>query len=259
MTKSFEMDALQLFLGDPYVINDNIIIRQPTIGEVAVYGERDYYSMVHTITAIPSSMKSQLDDIGLDYEQVSDFDLFIMLSRTLDKERTEIILGDLDLSNLRPFKNNQNNEIVLLDKDTGTIIDRFIYERMVNHIRKMHGLKKKVEKAKNAMTKKILIEEDRRNIELNKNKPYNSFLMPLISSVKARQGYTLDYIKNEGLVEFFDEVNRLQIIHNADALLSACYSGFCDTSKMDKKALNWMRDINEDTQHRAQPEEAKKK
>jgi hypothetical protein len=160
---------------------------------------------------------------------------------------------------MRPFKNPQNDEIVLVDKENGIIIDRFIYERMVSHIRKMHGLKKKVEKAKNAMTKKILIEEDRRNIELNKNKPYNSFLMPLISSVKARQGYTLDYIKNEGMVEFFDEVNRLQIIHNADALLSACYSGFCDTSKMDKKALNWMRDVNEDTQHHIKSEDGKKK
>ena len=197
--------------------------------------------------------------MGLDYEQVADFDLFIMLSRTLPKERTEILLGELDLSNMRPFNNPQNDEIILIDRDTGVVIDIFLYERMVTHIRKMHGLKKKVEKAKNAMTKKILIEEDRRNIELNKNKPYNSFLMPLISSVKARQGYTLDYIKNEGLVEFFDEVNRLQIIHNADALLSACYSGFCDTSKMDKKALNWMRDLNEDTQNHVKQEEVKKK
>jgi hypothetical protein len=250
MTKTFEMDALQLFLGDPYVINDNIIINQPKIGDVAAYGESAYFSMVHTLTAIPSNLKSQLDDMGLDYEQVSDFDLFIMLSRTLTKERTEILIGKIDLSNMRPFKNPQNDEIILVDKENGIIIDRFIYERMVNHIRKMHCLKKKVEKAKNAMTKKILIEEDRRNIELNKNKPYNSFLMPLISAVKARQGYTLDYIKNEGLVEFFDEVNRLQIIHNADALLSACYSGFCDTSKMDKKALNWMRDVNEDNQQK---------
>jgi hypothetical protein len=76
--------------------------------------------------------------------------------------------------------------------------------------------------------------------------------------VKVRQGYTLDYVKNEGLVEFFDEVNRLQIIHNADALLSACYSGFCDTSKLNKKQLNWMRDLNEEIQSQTNNEMAKK-
>ena len=65
MTSAFEMDSLQLYLGEQYVINDNIIIKQPKIGELANYGERDYYSMVHTLTAIPSSMKSQLRNMEL--------------------------------------------------------------------------------------------------------------------------------------------------------------------------------------------------
>ena len=257
MTNAFEMDALQMYFGDPYVINDKIIIKQPKVKDIVQYGEKSYYSMVHTIVAIPSDMKAQLDDMGLDYEQVSDFELFMLLSQSLTKDRTEVILGDLDLSRLKPYKNPQNDEIILADKENGIVIDRFIYERMATHIRNMHGLKKKVEKAKNAITKKVMIEEDRRNIERNKNKEYVSFLLPLISSVKARQGYTLDYIKNEGLVEFMDEVNRLQIIHNADALLSACYSGFCDTSKIDKKQLNWMRDLNENTHQNTNNEVAK--
>lgn len=257
MTNAFEMDALQMFFGEPYVINDKIIIKQPKVKDIVKYGERAYYSMIHTIVAIPSDLKSQLDDMDLDYEQVSDFELFMLLSQSLTKDKTEVILGDLDLSRLKPYKNPQNDEIILADKENGIVIDRFIYERMATHIRNMHGLKKKVEKAKNAITKKVMIEEDRRNIERNKNKPYVSFLMPLISSVKARQGYTLDYIKNEGLIEFTDEVNRLQIIHNADALLSACYSGFCDTSKIDKKQLNWMRDLNENTHQNTNNEVAK--
>lgn len=237
-----------MYFGDPYVINDKITIYQPKINDIVEYGERAYYSMVHTLVAISSDMKSQLDDMGLDWEQVSDFEMFLMLSQTLPQDRTQVLLGDIDLTRMKPYNNPQNGEIVLADKERGIVIDRFLYERIVTHIRNMHGLKKKVERAKNKFTKKILIDEDRRNIERNKNKPYKSFLMPLISSVKARQGYTLDYIRNEGLVEFFDEVNRLQVLHNADALLSACYSGFCDTSKIDKRSLNWMRDLNEEFQ-----------
>ena len=258
MANVFEMDEIQMYFGEPYVINDKITIAQPKIGDIVRYGEKSYYSMVHTLVAIPSDMKSQLDDMKLDYEQVSDFELFMLLSQTLTPDRTGILLGDLDLSKFKPYPNPQNGEVVLADKENKIIIDRFIHERMANHIRKMHGLKKKVEKAKNAITKKVLIDEDRRNIERNKDKPYHSFLMPMISSVKVRQGYTLDYVKNEGLVEFFDEVNRLQIIHNADALLSACYSGFCDTSKLDKKQLNWMRDLNEEIQSQTNNELAKK-
>lgn len=54
MDSLFEIDQLQLYFGDPYVINEKIIIRQPNIGQIMEYGERKYYQMVHTITAIPS-------------------------------------------------------------------------------------------------------------------------------------------------------------------------------------------------------------
>lgn len=50
----FEIDQLQLYFGDPYVINDNITILQPTIGDIIKYGEKRYYSMIHTLTAISS-------------------------------------------------------------------------------------------------------------------------------------------------------------------------------------------------------------
>lgn len=240
MGSLFEIDQLQLYFGDPYVINDNITIFQPTIGEIMKYGEKKYYSMVHTLTAIPSDMKSQLDDMGLDYEQVEDFQLFMMLVPTLPQESTSILFGDIDFSKLRPFRNPQNDLVVLADRETGLVIDMLLYEQIVNYLRKVHGLKKKVEHAANKRTKMILIEEDRRNIELNKNKPYKSFLTPMVSAVKVRMGYTKDYVRNMGIVEFMDDVQRLQIIHNADALLHGMYSGMIDTKKIDKGALNWM-------------------
>lgn len=50
----FDVDALFLYFGDDYVINDKIKLHQPTIGDVVDYGEAQYFSMVHTLTAIPS-------------------------------------------------------------------------------------------------------------------------------------------------------------------------------------------------------------
>jgi predicted small metal-binding protein len=243
MDSLFEIDQLQLYFGDPYVINDKIIIKQPNIVQIMEYGEKKYYSMVHTITAIPSDMKSQLADMGFDYEQLEDFQLFQMLAPTLSKESTSILFGDIDFTKLKPYRNPQNNLVVLADKETGLVIDVLIYERIVNYLRSVHGLKKKVEKAKNAMTKRILIEEDRRNLAMNKNKPYKSFLTPLVSAVKVRMGYTKDYVRNMGIYEFTDDIARLQIINNADALLRGIYGGMIDTKKIDKKELNWMKEI----------------
>ena len=50
----FDVDSLLLYFGDDYVINDNIKIHQPTIGELINYGEAAYFSMIHSICAIPS-------------------------------------------------------------------------------------------------------------------------------------------------------------------------------------------------------------
>lgn len=244
MSSLFEIDSLGLYMGDPYVVNKYITIKQPTIGEIAEYGERKYYTMVHTVTAIPSDMKSQLlDDFGLDYETLEDFDLFMMLAPTLSKESTSILFGDVDFTTLVPIRHPLNGQKVLTNEDRSLIIDIVAYEKIVDYLRKVHGLKKKVEHAANKYTKRILIEEDRRNIELNKNKPYKSFLTPLVSAVKVRMGYTKDYVKNMGIYEFTDDVARLQIIHNADALLHGMYGGMIDTKKIDKKELNWMKEI----------------
>ena len=246
MDSLFEIDQLQLYFGDPYVINNNITIFQPTVGEIMKYGEKKYYSMVHTLCAIPSDVKSQLDDMGLDYEKVEDFQLFMMFAPTLSQESTSILFGDIDFSQLKIYPNPENGLPMLANKETGLKIDVLIYERIVNYLRKVHGLKKKVEHAANRRTKMVLIEEDRRNIELNKNKPYKSFLTPLVSSVKVRMGYTKDYVRDMGIVEFMDDVQRLQIINNADALLHGMYSGMIDTKKINKNEINWMRELDKD-------------
>ena len=240
---NLDVDELQLYFGDDYIINDHIKIVQPRIGQVVDYGEAQYFSMVHTLTAIPSDMKSNLWDIGLDWTEVEDFELFMMLSQTLTPDRTGILFGDLDFSKLKPFRNNQNGDIVLADKETGIIVDKMIYLRIMNYLRKLHKIKPKVEKAANKMTKKVLIEEDRQRILHAKDKPFKSYLLPLISAIKVKQGYTKDYVRNMGLYEFFDDVSRAQIIDHANHLLNGAYCGMADLKKVPKNEFNWMREL----------------
>lgn len=240
---NLDVDALQLYFGDDYIINDYIKIIQPTIGKVVDYGEASYFSTVYTITAIPSDMKSQLWDLGLDWCEVDDFELFMMLVQTLTPDRTSILFGDLDFSKLKPYRNNQNGDIVLADKETGIVIDKMIYLRIVNYLRKLHNIKPKVEKAANKMTKKVLIEEDRQKILYAKDKPFKSYLLPLISAIKVKQGYTKDYVRNMGLYEFFDDVSRAQIIDQANHLLNGAYCGMADLKKVPKQDFNWMREL----------------
>ena len=194
-----EVDELSLYFGDPYIVNDYVTITIPKIGDVVKYGERQYYSMVQTITAIPSEMKSQLWDMNIDWTQITDFQLFMMLVPTLSKDKTSILFGDINFETLRPFQ-HPNGTVYLGDPDTGVIIDELAYGKICSYLCSAHNLTKKVEKAANEFTKKFMIDEDRQKIAYNSKQPYKSFLRPIISAVKCRMGYTLDYVKEKNFI-----------------------------------------------------------
>jgi hypothetical protein len=238
-----EMDELSLYFGEPYKVNDYITITLPKVGDVVKYGEREYYSMVQTITAIPSDMKSQLWDMGFDWTKMTDFQLFMMLAPTLPQSKTQIIFGAIDFQAMRPFENKINDTVVLANLETGVVIDELAYGKITAYLCAAHGFTKKVEKAANEFTKKFMIEEDKQKIKYNAKQPYKSFLRHIISAVKCRMGYSLDYIKGMGLYELTDDLSRLNIIVQSDALLQGSYSGMVDTSKIPKKNFDWTRAI----------------
>ena len=240
----FSVDPLQLYMGYNYSINDKIVIKQPTMRDITDMGEQEYFSMVHTLTANPTSMKAQLDSVGIDWNEIEDFDLFMMLAPNLEKEQTSILLGDLDLSALKPYRNHENGDIVLADPENDIIIDKLIYQRIVDYIRKMHNIKAEVKHAKNKFTKKAMIEYDRQQMQANAAKEYKSYFVPVISTLQCKMGWTKGYILDMGIVEYFEIVARMQIINNADHLLSGVYDGTVDIKKIDKKELNYMRELN---------------
>ena len=250
--EGYQVDELKLYLGSDIKIASGITLYQPTIGEIANYNEAEYFSVAQTICASPSSMKVALDDMGLDYMKVEDFQLFMMLCQSLTPDKTKPLLGDLDLTKFKPYQRPDSEEVVLangeVDEDgKPIIINQIIYDILVTYIRKMHGFKKQVDKAGNAITRRVLIDEDRKAAQRNKDKPYKSFLVPLVSSLQGRQGYTKDYICQMGLYEFMNQIARTQVIVQADAALSGMYSGFVDTKRMDKTVLDWTRDITEES------------
>ena len=242
-----DIDELQMYFCEPFHINDKITVHIPTIGDIVEFGERKYYGMIHTLTCIPSDMKSQLFDAGIDYEEIGDFELFMMLTRALTPESTRLVLGDLDLSKFEPYTNSKNNEPVLYDAESDTIIDRLIYMKIVEYIRKVHSIKPKVEKAKNKTTKKILIQLDRDKIKKAQKEPYKSQLKPLISAMMRYPGfkYKSTELKQCGLYEFMDTVQGAQIYISSTSLLQGSYSGMIDTSKINKKEFNWMRSLDD--------------
>ena len=240
------IDELKMyFKGYEYKVNDGISMISPTIGDIIDFGEEEYFSAVHFLTCIPSDMISTLWDMNIDWETLDDFDLFIMLTRSLTKENLKLIFTDLDLSKMEIQLNEQNGEIVLRNEETNQTLDRLAYNKIVEYLRKIHGLKPKPKKAANKNTKEFLIEldrQDKRKAAKDAEKQ-GSQLIPLISAMMRYPGfkYKSNELKDCTLYEFMDTVRGASIYISSTSLLQGSYSGFCDTSKIDKKNFDWMR------------------
>lgn len=245
MIELFEIDELKLYFGEDFKLNEYMTIRQPTIGEIMEFGEKNYFGLVQTFTATPSDMIAQLDKAGIDWNQISDFELFSMMVVTLPVNHTKILFGDFDFGQFEivPIEGERRN--VLRHKELNFDFDELGYEALVGYLRQMHSLKKNVHLAGNASTKRIMIEMAHEELNRLKKKPYKSQMKSLISTMVNSAGfkYDLEHVRQMHYCAFMDSVARTQIIFSSTALMHGIYSGNVDMKKLDKKELNCMRDI----------------
>lgn len=238
------MNDVKILFGESYDINDKLKIKQPTLREIIKYGEREYFNLIGKLTAYPADLMSELDTLGIDYENISDFDMFIFMCKTIPVSESSILFGDLDLSNMKIVPSDIG-EPMLYDEKTNIRIDRSIHNRIFKYLVEVHGIEKDHKRAGNAHTKKVLIELDREEKALAQNKKYTSSLGNLISSMVNVDGFKYNYqtIQDLTLCQLMDAVHRVQIIKSSLALLQGSYSGMIDTSKINKEHFNWLRDI----------------
>ena len=239
-----QLDMLRLYFGDDYVVNDKIVIRQPTIGEIVEYGEQEYFSMAHLISSISSDFKPELTDMGLDYEKITDIEMFYIATRNMTVDQTRILFGELDFSKLKMFE-QPNETLLLYDAESEVKIDFHVHAIMMQYVTRLHGIVKKPEFAANKGTKEFMIEIDRQKKKRQAKKPFESILLPLISAMCNSAGfkYKLNEVRDMKMFEFFDSVQRIGVIQSSQALLQGGYSGMADLSKVPKDSFNWLRDI----------------
>ena len=239
------VDSLKLMLGMDIKVNDFITIKQPSIIDIAEYGEQKYYGMISTLIATPADLKSLLwDKYKIDWCKISEFEVFMMFCPNFTPNETGILLGDLDLSLFKSIKNEETSEIFLYDELHNYEIHEQDYQMLMDYISGMHGLKRVNKKAKNKYTWKILLEVDRNDKILAASKPYVSQLKNLLSGMLAYPGfkYKRSELNECAIYEFMDTIQRAQIFVSSNALLHGIYGGMIDGSKL-KKDCNWLRDI----------------
>ena len=277
MPEAFKVDLLKLYFGDPYPVTDRIIINQPSIQEVMEYGENEFFSMLYIFIGNTTFRKLELWESGVDWNKVSDYELFCRLVGLLPVERTRIFFGDVDFQKFKLIETAKASElpaepqvpegkkltviekrklyfkqfeecVTFYDEEDDIEINAETYHKIVDILREMVHIYPKTEYTVGKISKELLIEEEKQKlIKASKeaDKP-SSILQPLISACVNHPGFK--YRKSElrmvQLNEFMDSVRRLQVYEATHALLGGSYSGFMDTSKVPKDNFDFMRTLD---------------
>lgn len=222
-------------------INDKIGIYVPTVGEI-IDCEDDYYSLVSILTAMPIDFMVQLDDLGIDFATINEYDLLLILFPELKSKDVSMVFGDLDLSGFELMVNQQNSNIVLRDEVNDITIDRSVYSMISNTLRKIHNLERDRRKPANQEAKEYMIKRAREKMRRSKYKHRNSQLESLIISLVNTEQFKYDFERTRELSIYQFNASVQQIIKKTDYehLMYGIYSGNISAKDIKSDELVWL-------------------
>lgn len=220
----------------------NLSVRIPTVGEI-LEDEQQYYSLISSLTATPFQYMVQLDDIGVDFTKITDYELFMMLFPSFAQTDMRILFGDTNLSDISVCKNSQNGTLVLYSPGNNIVIDEIVYEKLVNCIRDINNLQKEKRTPGNDEAKEFRIKLERKRQKRNAGKPYEPYLEKMVVALVNRPEFKYNYeqVGNLTIYQFNRSYEQINISINFDNTMIGVYAGTVDTSKIkDKSCLSWL-------------------
>ena len=248
--ENIDFDLLKLYFRELYQIETptkkNIIIKQPTIGDIVEFGEKSFYSTVYVFITNTTSNRLELWYNGIDWNEITDYDLFLRNFSKINPKVIKYLFEGLDFEAFVPLKHKDDGSIVLYNTTSDIVIDETVYNHISQYFRKMFGISPKVEKTESKVAKEMIIEEEEFNLLVSKKNSSSSMLLPLISSCVNHPGfkYKSSELKEVGIFEFMDSTKRLQVYESATAMLKGMCSGFVDGKKIKEDNYNFMKEIN---------------
>lgn len=223
---------------DSIEISKSISVLVPTVGQI-IDSEDDYYQAVCMIVATPYDMMVQLDDAHIDFTQIDEFELFILLFENLRAVNTSLIFGDLDLSGLKPERFDGTGEIVLRDSERDIVIDRIVHASLCDNIREMLHMEKHDKKPGNEEARKYLIDRERRRQRRAGNKRKGSQLEKYIVALVNTEQFPYNYetVRNISIYQFYASLNQIAHKIKFDNTMTGYYAGtikFDDLSPADR-------------------------
>lgn len=229
-----------LNLSSVDIPDTKLSIRIPTVREI-LEDEFAYYSIISSLTASPFQYMVQLDDMGVDFTTISDYELFMMLFTVYAKSDLSIIFGNLNVSDF-VIKSNKHRNFLYNAKNDIEINEK-VYNDLVDVIRKIYLLEKVKYKPGNESARKYLLEKERKKQKRNAKKKQEPYLEKLVIALVNTSEFPYDYDSCMDLSIYRFNQSFKQIQHKIafDNTMVGVYAGTVDTSKLSNKdILSWI-------------------
>ena len=235
------MSTLSLLYESSVPVNDDISIIIPTVGDI-IRDEEAYYGLVHTLTAMPIDFLLQLDDAGIDFSTINEWDLFLMLFPSIQQQDTRLIFKDLDLSKFSMMMQEATGKIVLVDKEHDILIDRRVMQMIASTLRRIHHLEPDKRKPGNDEARRYMLERARIKAKRNKSRKRESQLESLIVALVNTEQYKYNFESTLALsiYQFNESVRQIIKKIDYDNRMHGVYAGTINPKEISQNDLNWL-------------------
>ena len=230
-----------LLYKNQYQINDSISIVIPSVGQI-LDNEDGYYGLVSILTATPVDLMVQLDDAGIDFTSINEYELFLLMFDGLKSQNTSLVFGDLDLSKFKMAVNEQNGNIVLFDEEHDITIDRAIHSQIAGALRKIHHLEKNRRKPANIEAKEYMLKRARDKMKRHRNRKEASQLESLIIAMVNTEQYKYDFegTRELSIYQFNESIRQIIKKVDYDNRMYGVYAGTVNAKDLSQDDLNWL-------------------
>jgi hypothetical protein len=247
---SNKISTLLLQKGKELKLSNGLIAFHPTIDEIFDFEEQNFKILIDLFCSRPYDYMVQLEDSGLDWQQVDSYSLFIMV---YDHGHHNELLKWLFKKDVNFQKvESGSGEVYLYDIKNDIIFDKEPYEEISCFLSMMNFLKRKPdENPGNIFAKELLMKQKRRELKRamnrqgdEKDSELSNFISFLVWNNSSGMGY--DEVFGLKVFQFYEGVQRLIKTDRYKNIMQGYYTGNISGKDIKFDAINWFGKLNID-------------
>lgn len=245
------MSSISLLNKREFKLSDKLTVLIPTLEQ---YRDKDlrnsYDGIMGLFITTPSNKMVELDNIGIDFTQISEYDFFLSLfySEFIYASQkngvfidSSIIFKDLDFTKTNIVE--LNNQKVIVNDNEEVLIDEHMYMRLSSLFCELMNVKKYRRKPGDKTAKEFIIECERKHLK-HKHIEQGNIFDEMIIALVCESGFPYDFksINELTLYDFYVCVKQIVKRVNYTNITNGIYCGFgtIDTKNIKESAFNFL-------------------